>query len=470
MAADEQVEQLVAVTGVSKEMATNLLEACGGNLEMAVNMHMEDQGGGDGAPVAIPPQEGEEEVRAPIPQHQEMMIQPGYEGYALASRQRGASATRRVGTVRSVFDGFRDFEAETRRMEERLEGEEEVGLPVNRSKKRTLEELFKPPLDLMWQGDWQSARDRASSTQRWLLVNIQDAKEFQCQVLNRDLWSNAGVKAIVGEHFVFWQQYKESDEAARYMTFYPITEWPHVSIVDPRTGENMVTWSRLDAAAFPTLITEFLSLHPSLESPGKEEPPRKKVKTDVIVEMDEEAQMAAAIKASLADTLKEDEDSGSDLETFSDEDSNPTSDIRSPMKNGAGSKNGGVGVKNKTKGEEKHKNGLNGTNSEEALKGEKEKGAEAEESWRTHLGEEGSETTNILIRWPDGDREGWTQAASSKLAALLLYIEEKGYSVESHEVVTNFPRRVLHSLDSKATLKELGLFPRETVFVHLKDN
>ena len=35
--------------------------------------------------------------------------------------------------------------------------------------------------------------------------------------------------------------------------------------------------------------------------------------------MDEEAQMAAAIKASLADTLKEEEDSGSDLETFSDE-------------------------------------------------------------------------------------------------------------------------------------------------------
>ena len=81
-----------------------------------------------------------------------------------------------------------------------------------------------------------------------------------------------------------------------------------------------------------------------------------------------------------------------------------------------------------------------------------------------------------FIRWPDGDREGWTQAASSKLAALLLYIQEKGYDVESHEVklkledeiftsvgiqvVTNFPRRVLHSLDSKATLKDLGLFPR----------
>ena len=33
-----EVEQLMAVTGVSKEIATNLLEACGGNIEMAVNM------------------------------------------------------------------------------------------------------------------------------------------------------------------------------------------------------------------------------------------------------------------------------------------------------------------------------------------------------------------------------------------------------------------------------------------------
>ena len=38
-----QVEQLVAVTGVSKEMATNLLEACGGNLEMAVRTRCSEE-------------------------------------------------------------------------------------------------------------------------------------------------------------------------------------------------------------------------------------------------------------------------------------------------------------------------------------------------------------------------------------------------------------------------------------------
>ena len=64
---------------------------------------------------------------------------------------------------------------------------------------------------------------------------VQDSREFQCQVLNRDLWSNPAVKSIIQEHFVFWQQYKESDEAERYMTFYQIDSWPYVAVIDPRS-------------------------------------------------------------------------------------------------------------------------------------------------------------------------------------------------------------------------------------------
>ena len=291
---EDHVEQLVSIIGVDREVAANLLEACGGNLEMAVDMHMEDGGGGgvglgggggggtsDGGGGAEAG--AEDEVRAPIPQKQEVMVGPGFEGYQMNNRVNKTLQQRRV---RSVFDGFRDFQAETRSMEDRLE----QGLPVSKTKKKTLEELFKPPLDLMYQGDWQSARDHAARTGRWLMVNIQDAQEFQCQVLNRDLWSNPGVKMIVKEHFVFWQQYKESDDAERYMTFYTITDWPYVSIIDPRTGENMVTWSSIEATTFPELITEFLTLHPNLDSPSKE-PPRKKIRAENILEMDEDAQM-----------------------------------------------------------------------------------------------------------------------------------------------------------------------------------
>jgi len=441
MAGSEQVDQLVSITGVDREMATNLLEACGGNLEMAVDMHMEDQGGGQGGAGGSGggASNVEDEVRAPIPQKQEVMVGQGYEGYMMNNRVNKTLQQRRV---RSVFDGFRDFEAETRNMEDRLE----AGLPVSRSKKRTLEELFKPPLDLMWQGDWQSARDHAAKTNRWLLVNIQDSKEFQCQVLNRDLWSNPGVKAIISEHFVFWQQYKESDEAERYMTFYTIKEWPYVSIIDPRTGENMVTWSHIEASAFPELMTEFLSLHPTLESPVKE-PPRKKVRSEQMLEMDEEAQMAAAIKASLADTLANNEESSgdSDLETFSDDDSN-----LSPKKKTSN------GV---CKDTEKPKNGHSGrlpTPDDE------------DPSWESFLGT-GSDSSTILIRWPDGSRDPWCQPADSQLQALLKFIEYKGFSPENHEVVTNFPRRQLNTLDTSQTFKDAGLYPRETVFVQIKD-
>ena len=49
------------------------------------------------------------------------------------------------------------------------------------------------------------------------------------------------------------------------MTFYPVNDWPYVAILDPRTGELLVTWKKLDASTFCDLVTEFLSLHPSLE-------------------------------------------------------------------------------------------------------------------------------------------------------------------------------------------------------------
>merc|ERR1711874_218687 len=329
-------------------------------------------------------------------------------------------------------------------MEAGLDAGDPPGLPVSQAKKRTLEELFKPPLDLMHQGDWQSARDVATSSGRWLLVNIQDSREFQCQVLNRDLWSNPAVKTIIQEHFVFWQQYKESDEAERYMTFYQIDSWPYVAVIDPRTGEKMVTWSKIDATAFPELMTEFLSLHPNLESPAKE-PPRKKARTGTILEQDEEAQMEAAIRASLQETLATRDDEDDDIETFSDEDSNLSVRVN-------GDKSEDVV-----------------TNGNDRL-GDKEEDDDHDDDtdWENYLGADTDPVANIMIRFPDGSRDNWKQPGSSRLKALVLYVRGKGFSLEDHEIVTNFPGRVITDLNLMDTVKEAGLFPQETVFVQLK--
>ena len=49
------------------------------------------------------------------------------------------------------------------------------------------------------------AGETASSQNKWLLVNVQNTQEFQCQVLNRDVWSNKKVQDIVLRNFVFKQ-------------------------------------------------------------------------------------------------------------------------------------------------------------------------------------------------------------------------------------------------------------------------
>ena len=49
--------------------------------------------------------------------------------------------------------------------------------------------------------------------------------------------------------------------------------------------------------------------------------------------------------------------------------------------------------------------------------------------------------------------------------AIIKYVVGEGYPLERYEIVTNFPRRILTNLDETKSLKDLQLFPQETVFV-----
>lgn len=48
---DHKIQQFIAVTGTSSQVARNMLEACDGNLDMAINMHLECGGGETSASV-----------------------------------------------------------------------------------------------------------------------------------------------------------------------------------------------------------------------------------------------------------------------------------------------------------------------------------------------------------------------------------------------------------------------------------
>lgn len=76
---------------------------------------------------------------------------------------------------------------------------------ISQKKSKRLEDLFRPPRDILFLGSFMEARDHAKTLNRWLLVNVQNPQEFSCQILNRDVWSNKQIEDIVKDHFVLWQ-------------------------------------------------------------------------------------------------------------------------------------------------------------------------------------------------------------------------------------------------------------------------
>ena len=176
-----------------------------------------------------------------------------------------------------------------------------------------LARLFQPPWDLMYKGSWEDARDEGKEHKKWLLVNIQDGSVFDCQTLNRDLWKNEGIVETVREHFVFLQFQKEDPRADPYIQFYfqqadNTENYPHVAIVDPRTGEQIKVWSRKmpTPADFLMQLHEFLDRY-SLESHARNPVAKRKSeakKEKSLDEMTEDEQLEHAMQASMAQSAQ----------------------------------------------------------------------------------------------------------------------------------------------------------------------
>ena len=115
---------------------------------------------------------------------------------------------------------------------------------------------------------WDEAREQGKEEKKWLLVNLQNMSDFNCQALNRDLWKDNAIRELVKENFLFLQYDKDNSQGEQYIAFYfpngaheNPDNYPHVGIVDPRTGEQVKVWSGLpfpDAREFHSQLVEFL--------------------------------------------------------------------------------------------------------------------------------------------------------------------------------------------------------------------
>lgn len=378
--------------------------------------------GGEGASCSTT----EDEVRAPIAPITARLVDPHHD-VDWGSMMRAPRSN-------SAFDGLRDFAVETDHQEEML------SCPERAQKKKTLEDLFRPPIQLMFHGTFLAARDEATNRERWLMVNIQNMKEFSCQVLNRDIWSDSVIDSIIRQHFTFWQVYSDSGEGKRYMRFYNVPSWPYVAILDPRTGECLVEYSHVSRDTFCDNILTFLNANQwnPQQTPreaavafvsSSQDDTSPKSKSDAassIVDASEEQQLAMALQASVRDTMV------AAAEVLNRPVSKPDSDSEQ----------------------------------------EEEIDDEAFSSGNSPNEEPSEQDPNaskmcIMLRFPDGKREEATFPSTASIHALHQYVAAKGFPSSRYELVTHFPRRNLSSLKG-VTLEGADLHARDTVFVQLK--
>ncbi|KAK4691916.1 UBX domain-containing protein 7, partial [Lecanoromycetidae sp. Uapishka_2] len=180
------------------------------------------------------------------------------------------------------------------------------------SKSSLLAEMYRPPFELMSRLPWDQARQQGKDGEKWILVNIQDPSIFDCQLLNRDIWKNTGVMETIRENFIFMQYSKDDPKGNQYVQYYfqnkdSSDAYPHIAIVDPRTGEQVKVWSGPPAPKamdFLMQLHEFLdrySLKVTARNPVAKRKPEPKKETQV-ERMTEEQMMEMALQASLAGT------------------------------------------------------------------------------------------------------------------------------------------------------------------------
>uniref|UniRef100_A0A914H6G9 UBX domain-containing protein n=1 Tax=Globodera rostochiensis TaxID=31243 RepID=A0A914H6G9_GLORO len=132
---------------------------------------------------------------------------------------------------------------------------------------RSLKTLYRPPVELMFRGDWEQALELAKTKKVWLLVNVQNALEFASAKMNRDIWGVETVQEIIKTNFILWQVYHDSSDGIRIRSYYGLEEsYPIIFIVDPRTGEEVQRLRAPDESFFLDLLTTFLAENSTFEA------------------------------------------------------------------------------------------------------------------------------------------------------------------------------------------------------------
>ncbi|KAF3229261.1 hypothetical protein TWF106_004181 [Orbilia oligospora] len=324
---DEDMETARAIAAASEPTTGNIGGISGGNVEVyeddeAMARRLQEElyaeAGGSGSRNAGSSwrEEDIDGVRAPMARTTETLVGPGDDHIRRLVEHRNRTAGRPQGRGPvGIFNqrvpddpmAFGDSDAQiTPAQRRRALAQATNGASNVSSRASRLAELYTPPFEIMTRADFSSARDIGKERLKWLMVNIQDSTVFDSQVLNRDIWKDPAIRSTIQENFIFLQYANDSVDGIQYINLYlnasryVTVDYPHIGIIDPRTGELLKSWSRVpDKNEFLMQLHEFLerySLDPSVKMPVQQKP---KEKSRGVEHMTEEEMMQLALQQSL---------------------------------------------------------------------------------------------------------------------------------------------------------------------------
>uniref|UniRef100_A0A914RWX8 UBX domain-containing protein n=1 Tax=Parascaris equorum TaxID=6256 RepID=A0A914RWX8_PAREQ len=263
------------------------------------------------------------------------------------------------------------------------------------------------------------ARAEAQRLGVWLMVNIQNVREFACQALNRDVWSNAAVKELLRSNFLFWQIYHDSADGNRIGNYYRITTYPAIFVVDPRTGELLTQFRAQDAVSFCDQVTTFLDTFPDFAARDRH----------LIDGSGKSASNSGHRKRTFL--ASQDEEDSRDEEAKKSEDMPDVDAVVSKVSKAT---------------------------------------TVDKDEWRNYLGEADGKgrKVSLMLRFPDGDRQTIEVEDTTPLRALFMLTAGRGFSPCEHILVLSYPKREYSFEDADRSLRELQLNKRELIHIESK--
>jgi hypothetical protein len=248
MSDDENLQTIMAITGLDESNAAILLTETGGDLEMASNIffsgawepkstqsatrdhrdeHEDSQARGK-KQRSHEDRFGEEAMRAPIASKVERLYGGG-DGFVDPRMAQQASAANygvdgRPRKAAQPVDIFRDV------------SESQGG----KGKETSLSKLFQLPKDLVFKGGLEMAKMRGEQENKWIILTITTNSNFDSHRLNRDVWSEDFMISIVKGSFLFVQEDESLPEGQRLCTMYRVNKLPATLVLDPLTGSMLL--------------------------------------------------------------------------------------------------------------------------------------------------------------------------------------------------------------------------------------